>query len=559
MQRRGYEQTMRRKPNNPRQISKTEYARLQADLERFGDLGGIVHNATTDNLVGGNQRASVFDLVGKGAEIVITEEYDPPTRTGTTARGYVLWGGEKYDYRRVAWDEATEDAACITANLRGGVWDFDVMVGFDADLLTERGFDAGLLASWNDQSANLALMLEAEKAEVELPEDEQAHSTLAERFIVPPFSVLDARQGYWQERKRAWLALGLQSELGRGTVEKTTGGHHASPACDYGASGERNMGTGTTLGAIAPNEGGANGILARTGKYATHAIAEDFGSGGSGTLQAGYKVRGKLPADSGGQPLPLDRRRGECAPPDGEYDYPVEQLQNASGTSIFDPVLCELAYSWFTPKGARVLDPFAGGSVRGIVAAYLGREYVGIDLRAEQVQANEKQGRDIVPDAAPVWIVGDSRDAIPQQEFDFVLSCPPYYDLEIYSDDPQDISNAEDYATFLEVYRDIIAQSVARLRDDRFACFVVGDVRDKRGNYYDFVGDTVQAFRDAGCEYYNEAILVTAVGSLPIRVGRQFASGRKLGKTHQNVLVFVKGDGKRAAQWCGPVDVADLG
>jgi len=44
---------------------------------------------------------------------------------------------------------------------------------------------------------------------------EEAHKTLAERFIVPPFSVLDARQGYWKDRKRAWLALGIQSELGR--------------------------------------------------------------------------------------------------------------------------------------------------------------------------------------------------------------------------------------------------------------------------------------------------------------------------------------------------------
>jgi hypothetical protein len=39
---------------------------------------------------------------------------------------------------------------------------------------------------------------------------------LSEQFLVPPFSVLDARQGYWQERKRAWLSLGIQSELGRG-------------------------------------------------------------------------------------------------------------------------------------------------------------------------------------------------------------------------------------------------------------------------------------------------------------------------------------------------------
>ncbi|MGB3312861.1 MAG: DNA methyltransferase, partial [Albidovulum sp.] len=62
-----------------------------------------------------------------------------------------------------------------------------------------------------------------------------------------------------------------------------------------------------------------------------------------------------------------------------------------SGTSIFDPVLCEIAYRWFCPQGGTVLDPFAGGSVRGIVASQLGRAYVGIELRAEQVAANQAQ------------------------------------------------------------------------------------------------------------------------------------------------------------------------
>ena len=229
-----------------------------------------------------------------------------------------------------------------------------------------------------------------------------------------------------------------------------------------------------------------------------------------------------------------------------------------SGTSIFDPVICELAYTWFTAKGAAILDPFAGGSVRGIVAAYLGRHYTGIDLRAEQIEANGIQAEAIVPDSIPQWIAGDSlemSELLPDDEFyDFVFSCPPYADLEVYSDDPRDISTM-DYEDFLHVYREIIQLSIARLRDDRFACFVVGDVRDRRGNYRDFVGDTVQAFRDAGCEYYNDAVLVTAVGSLPIRAGRQFQAGRKFGKTHQNVLVFVKGDGKRATTYCGPVVV----
>jgi hypothetical protein len=95
------------------------------------------------------------------------------------------------------------------------------------------------------------------------------------------------------------------------------------------------------------------------------------------------------------------------------------------------------------------------------------------------------------------------------------------------------------------------------LKPDRFACFVVGEVRDKRGHYYDFIGDTVQAFRDAGLAYYNEAILVTQLGSLPIRVGKQFEASRKLGKTHQNVLVFVKGDARKATKAIGHVEAGD--
>jgi hypothetical protein len=159
-------------------------------------------------------------------------------------------------------------------------------------------------------------------------------------------------------------------------------------------------------------------------------------------------------------------------------------------------------------------------------------------------------------EALPRWIVGDSGDVamLAPAEYDFLFSCPPYADLERYSDDPRDLSTMP-YADFLAIYRGIVAASVGMLRDDRFACFVVGDIRDPKGMYRNFVSDTIAAFHDAGMRLYNEAILVTAVGSLPIRVGRQFEAGRKLGKTHQNVLVFIKGDAKRATEACGALDV----
>ncbi len=245
----------------------------------------------------------------------------------------------------------------------------------------------------------------------------------------------------------------------------------------------------------------------------------------------------------------------------GREDPSAQTCQDneQAGISIFDPTLCELVYRWFSPVGGIVLDPFAGGSVRGIVASKLDRQYVGCELRNEQVEANRVQAAAICTDPQPVWACGDSKE-IEQYckgvEADLIFSCPPYADLEVYSDDPKDISTMP-YDDFIEAYREIIAASCRMLKDDRFACFVVGDVRDKRGNYRNFVSHTIRAFLDAGLFLYNEAILVTAVGSLPIRAGRTFAASRKLGKTHQNILVFVKGDGKRAAQACGPVQVEE--
>jgi hypothetical protein len=236
----------------------------------------------------------------------------------------------------------------------------------------------------------------------------------------------------------------------------------------------------------------------------------------------------------------------------------------ATGTSIFDPVLCELAYRWFCPPGGLVLDPFAGGSVRGIVASKLGRRYFGCELRAEQVEANRDQADRICDDPLPIWHHGDSREIVAHAathvggvEADFMFSCPPYADLEVYSEDPADLSTMA-YADFREAYFLIVAEAAKLLRPDSFACFVVGEVRGKNGNYYGFVPDTIEAFRRAGLAFYHEGILVTSAGSLPIRAGKQFEASRKLGKTHQNVLVFVKGDAKRATAAVGPVEFGPM-
>ena len=71
------------------------------------------------------------------------------------------------------------------------------------------GFDS-------DDLSELADRILADSGGLGSREDDTEHVKLSDRFIVPPFSVLDARAGYWQDRKRAWIALGIKSELGRG-------------------------------------------------------------------------------------------------------------------------------------------------------------------------------------------------------------------------------------------------------------------------------------------------------------------------------------------------------
>lgn len=231
----------------------------------------------------------------------------------------------------------------------------------------------------------------------------------------------------------------------------------------------------------------------------------------------------------------------------GLEKYDGVQSKYVNYTSIFDPVLCEIMYRWFNIQGGSIFDPFAGGSVRGIVADTLGYKYTGIELRQEQVDANKDNADEI--GCCPIWICDDSRNMdrhIDDNSFDMIFTCPPYADLEVYSKDDRDISNKK-YDEFISLYKDILIKASKKLKDNRFFVIVVGEVRDKHnklGAYYNFVGDTINILKNkCGLNYYNEAILVTPTGSMAITCGNAMNKKRKVGKKHQNILIFYKGNG----------------
>lgn len=323
--------------------------------------------------------------------------------------------------------------------------------------------------------------------------------SLADRFLLPPFSVLDTRSAIWQERKQKWNTL-FESYKGRG-------------------------------------EEGERGLLFKSI------------SGGDPTY---YKQKTAVEKKLGRNITAEEFER--------KYYKPSESILAKTGTSIFDPVLAEVLYKWFCPVGGTVLDPFAGGSVRGIVAGFCGLKYHGVDLSEMQVQENKSQEQNLVarPEGycQPHWYQGDSTEIetiLNDCKGDMLLSCPPYADLEVYSNDPRDISNMK-YEDFRNAYRQIIKNATNLMVDHSFAVFVVGEVRDKNGLYYGFTKDTIEAFQDAGLSFYNEMVLINMAGTLAVRAGQPFMKSRKVGKQHQNVFTFVKGSPQEAAKKIAAVE-----
>lgn len=210
--------------------------------------------------------------------------------------------------------------------------------------------------------------------------------------------------------------------------------------------------------------------------------------------------------------------------------------------SLLDPVLCELICKWFAPSATgKTFDPFAGDTVFGYVSSYLGNEFTGIEIRQEQVDANNKKTGN---NPKIKFICDDAQNLdkhIEPESQDLMFSCPPYFNLEVYSDNPKDASNQKSYAEFLRIIDTAFTKSIKSLKNNRFAVVVMSNVRGKDGGYFDICGDITRIFAREGMKLYNELVLVNQIGTGALRAENQMKR-RKTVRTHQEVLVYYKGD-----------------
>lgn len=387
--------------HNPRQMTQKQVDDLTNSLKKFS-LAEIPVINTDNTIIAGHQRLKILQRLQKGEETI---DVRVPNRQLTEE--------EVQEYN-------------IRSNKNTGDWDFDILANsFNYEDLKEWGFNESELKGF---------------------EDKPKAGILAEKFLAPPFTILDAKQKYWLDRKYDWFSM-----IG-----------------DFGETREDTLGMSSLQ-------------------------SEDYGR-----------------------------------------DMPT--------MSILDPVLAEICVKWFAPTGGTTFDMFAGDTVFGFVSGYLGYPFTGIELRQEQADLNQER---VDAFGLPAkYICDDGQNVanhLANDSQDFMFSCPPYFDLEVYSDLPNDASNQEDYQDFLKIIDNALTAGVKILKDNRFAVIVVGDIRDNDGFYYNFPDDIKTIMLNAGMKFYNEAVLITPLGTAPIRANNAFKN-RKLVKVHQNVMVFYKGN-----------------
>ena len=207
-------------------------------------------------------------------------------------------------------------------------------------------------------------------------------------------------------------------------------------------------------------------------------------------------------------------------------------------TSIFNPHLAQMILSAYCAPNSKIYDGFAGGGTRGFIASAMGHDYTGVEIRQNEVERLLERQKEL--GAKFTLHCADSQDfAIEEGVYDFSYTCPPYYDLEVYSSLEGDMSNVSSYEQFLEMLGNSIRTTYRGLKSGALFVMVVGNFRDKKGNLRHFNGDTVRLGHSAGFVLHDELIFWGAADIAYQRLG-QFVANRRSVRVHEYLLVFKK-------------------
>ena len=211
--------------------------------------------------------------------------------------------------------------------------------------------------------------------------------------------------------------------------------------------------------------------------------------------------------------------------------------------SIFPQNIGDAMIKLYSSPGDIILDPFAGHNSRMELAAKNKRDYIGYDVCHEFMEYNRKyaiQYRELYGTRIELH-EGDSRKELSMQRdciADFTLTSPPYYDIEYYGDEPEQLGNSETYQSFLNGLGIIINNNYRCLKSGSYCAYFVNDFR-RKGKFHLYHIDVIKLMERAGFEIKD--ILIVDLG-VPIRAAfaTQIVEQKILPKRHEYGIIGIR-------------------
>jgi 16S rRNA G966 N2-methylase RsmD len=232
----------------------------------------------------------------------------------------------------------------------------------------------------------------------------------------------------------------------------------------------------------------------------------------------------------------------------------IRSLSFANGlgkVTMYRPLMAKKVVAYLADKDnlkeVRVLDACAGwgGRMIGAMSVEGGEgglkvHYTGIDPCAKTYEAlrairDELGLTNVTLINKPAEVALQELD--PNSKYDIALTSPPYYNLELYSDEPtQSVSVTDGYTAWLNTFLKPVIQDVIRL-GVKYSCWSVKNFKtDKK---YDLLDDVIKIHGEHGWRLLDDTVFTMANSRRP---GQKATPSEDVTpkKTEECTYVFVR-------------------
>lgn len=216
-----------------------------------------------------------------------------------------------------------------------------------------------------------------------------------------------------------------------------------------------------------------------------------------------------------------------------------------SGVSTFPPGLAKFIVEFYSNRGDTILDPCAGHNSRMQVTFSLDRNYIGYDVSKVFMEFNRKVKEQITTgqlfqSAYTITLREQSSEKMLEDSnsIDMIYTSPPYYCVEWYGDEPEQLGLSGSYEKFLERIKVIIAECYRVLKKDKYCIFNINDFR-MDNKFFPYHADIMKLFVDVGFKLH-DVIIVKWKSCIGQCFASQIEERKMAAKAHEYLVVGKK-------------------